>query len=73
MGTAKSADSGISLIIGKVYHVHSATGHHEMAYLGKTFTGKHTFQDSSGEYAFVGPHMIAKRVRECGDLIHDRR
>jgi hypothetical protein len=64
MGTAKSAD--VKLVIGKVYHVHSATGDHEMKYMGKTFTGKHTFQHSSGEYAFVGTHMIAKRVLERG-------
>jgi len=65
MATVKGSDSGLKLIIGKIYHVHSATGDHEMTYLGKTFTGKHTFKDPSGEYAFVGTHMIAKRVREC--------
>ncbi|HEY2546981.1 MAG TPA: hypothetical protein VGI46_13015 [Candidatus Acidoferrum sp.] len=64
MGTVDSDGSDVKLIVGKIYHVHSATGHHEMTYVGKTFTGKHTFQDSSGEYAFVGQHMITKRVRE---------
>src|SRR5260370_16116700 len=50
--TAKDGDSGIKLIVGKVYRVQSATGHHDMTYVGKSFTGKHTFQHSNGEFAF---------------------
>ena len=66
MGTVKGVHSSIKLIVGKVYRVYSDTGYHEMTYLGKTFTGKHSFQHSNGEYAFVGPHMVGKRVRERG-------